>query len=70
MRTSSFYNIVQQEVPFPYKQKQGTEQKQTESNRMGQGVKTPAGTGIDVTDPAFSTSMAEVGGGDSVVLES
>lgn len=73
MRTSSFHNIVQQKVPLcttPYKQKQGTEQRQAGGNRMGRGVmKTPAGTGINVTDPAFSTSMAEEGGGDSVVLE-
>lgn len=33
------------------------------------GVKTPAGTGIDVTGPAFSTSMTENGGGNSGVLE-
>lgn len=33
------------------------------------GVKTPAGTGIDVTGPAFSTSMTEKGGGNSGVLE-
>lgn len=33
------------------------------------GVKTPAGTGIDVTGPAFSTGLTEEGGGNSGVLE-
>lgn len=33
------------------------------------GVKTPAGTGIDVTGPALSTSMTDEGGGNSTVLK-